>query len=56
MEPVQTEMVPNDSEFDLDIRLEPVAWRLSAEPAQKPASAKEECEGSNYTCCPGTCN
>jgi hypothetical protein len=57
MVPALPETPPADTEFDLDVRLQAVARHVSADAAEKPPNTRscEEC-GTQYTCCPGTCN
>jgi hypothetical protein len=57
MEPVLPETLTDpDTEFDLDVRVQAVARDVWVASAEKPNTPEKECVGSNYTCCPGTCN
>jgi hypothetical protein len=56
MEPVLPDEPVEEGEFDLDVKLQPVARDVSVASAEKPNTPGKECVGSNYTCCPGTCN
>ena len=56
MVPAPPETAPADTEFDLDVRLQPVARDFPGDRAERPETVScKEC-GTNYTCCPGTCN
>jgi hypothetical protein len=57
MEPVLPEtLTDDDTEFDLDVRVQGVARDVSVASAETPNTPGKDCVGSNYTCCPGTCN
>ena len=56
MVPALPDTLPDDTEFDLDVRLKAVARQVSGDAAEKPQTRScEEC-GTQYTCCIGTCN
>jgi hypothetical protein len=54
MVPTRPETRPDDSEFDLDVRLQAVARHVSDEPAARPQTDSCEKCGTQYSCvsCP----
>jgi hypothetical protein len=56
MVPPLPETPSADTEFDLDVRLQAVPRHVSPDAAERPQTVScKEC-GTQYTCCPGTCN